>query len=244
MRTYSLLFKMPNDEELFCAAWAAICAYDKRLRDQHFPVHTTLIAKETWLTNLLIPPMTFLANDEKEIEGMHFDLVIDMSEDRAINLMGGGKTAAACYGAILGLDQVNELVNVKTNFVESPDDVVIIHWNKEIRIFAYKIAEQFSLNTTEVSEDELKNKPSESIKLLNTKIVFGRRSIWTYLAASAGRIVLEGYPLEEYDKTFLCKWNNPQYHLIGTQKKEDLDKNIPIIWRSLERIIQNAIVAR
>jgi len=234
MRTYKTLFKMPQNKELFVAAWSAISAYDKKLRDGAWPVQMTIIAQDDWLTNLLIPPLMFTTDSVDNVEGMEFDLVVDFSDDRILSLASYGKKANSICGTFLGFEEsFNELVIFKAP--EKKYDICIIPWSeKSLELTSHKF---LPLKITILDSRE---EDSEKCRItLQSSIVVGYRSVETYLAASANRIVIEGYDLETYDRNFLGKWTNPRYNMVCVEKKEDLDKNLSLIWRALERAINS-----
>jgi hypothetical protein len=249
MRTFNLLFKLPEKEEFVVAAWAAISEYTRRLREASFPVHTTIISKETWLTNLLIPPMIFMVESMEEVERQHFDLVADLSEDRAISLGQTGRTAASAYGLIIGMEQVPELVKIKSPEVKN--DLLFLYWDESIYKSLDSRLRKLGINYRTIEAKHLMD--SEWIhdadgsvswylpEVLKSKIILGPRSIWTYLAASAGRVVLEGYITDAYPREFFSKWSNRNYHMLCASSQESLNKNIEIIWQSLERLIKTHI---
>src|SRR5689334_1125096 len=102
MRTFNNIFVMPKDSELFIAAWSAICAFEDKLRSHRYPFQTVIVCKENWLTKLIVSPMTFIVEDTNV--DMSFDLAIDLSDDRIIELGKTGRTAASVCGVLIGLD--------------------------------------------------------------------------------------------------------------------------------------------
>lgn len=235
MRTLNLLFKMPKDDELFVAAWAAISEYERILRDKKIPIQTTLIAEDNWLENILIPATVFVTDNINNVKGMEFDIIVDMEDERATDLGKYSRTAACAYGAILGLHDVPELVKL-VKPVEASHDICILFWDQESAFLVNKINRQWPLLTVAaVSQDD----PTAADTAMKSRLVFGQRSLATYLAACSHRIVLEGYTLYNYSKDFLAKWSNPRYSMICVENEEALNKNHPIIWRSLERLINS-----
>jgi hypothetical protein len=230
---------MPQNKELFVAAWAAISAYDKKLRENAWPIQMTIVAPDDWITNLLIPPLMFTTDSIENVEEMEFDLIVDFTDDRILALAPYGKKASSICGAFIGFEEsVNELVTFKVP--EKKYDVMIFPWSDESESLAYKVTQRFpdiiSRNAYECDEGITEDNYEKS---LTSSIVVGYRSAETYLAASANRIVIEGYDLETYDRNFLTKWTNPRYSMVCVEKKEDLDKNLSLIWRALERAINS-----
>lgn len=224
MRTFKILIKFPKDEELIVAAYAAVAMYERKLRSLKVPFQTFIIAEESWLTELIIPPMTFISENIDDVFGTSFDMIVDMRDEDIISLGKSGKHAAYCCGVMLGLSEVHELVPVEE---EINFDVCYIPWSEKSLEFGNDLLHKFDLKFTNLA-------PTYS------KVVVGFRSIATYLAACAGRSVLELYSLEDYPREFLSKFSNPQYSMLCVQKKEDIENSYHIIYRALERKL-NAI---
>ena len=233
MKTFNLLFVMPQNEELFISAWAAIHTFEMKLKNNNYPVTVTIVAKETWLTKILIPSIVFMVDSLKETEGMKFELAIDMSDDRMTSLAPFGKTAASCYGTLLGFEFVNELVKIPD--VDLLYDICIISWNENSHDFATKISNQVT-KTIRVHEENI----DKDIKLiLQSKIVIGRRSIATHLASCLNRNVIEFYSLDQYPRNFLAKWSNPRYKMIQVPTLDAIEDNYQLLARTLQGVLKN-----
>lgn len=227
MRTYNCLFKMPKDEQLFVAAYAAISTYEKKLRNLKLPFQIFLLTKENWLTDLIVSSMNFIVESLDDVSNIHFDMAIDLKDEDAIAIGKSGKHAAQAFGFMMGLTEVTELVVIPPEEIKY--DLCIIPWSTKSIELINSIRTRFpdiTFNDTEATR---------------SRIVCGCRSIATYISACMNKSVLELYTLEDYPKEFLSKWSNHQYRMLCVEKKEAIDANHHIIWRALEQKI-NGIV--
>lgn len=227
---------MPENDELFISAWAAIHTFEMKLKNNNYPVVITIIAKDNWLTRLIIPHQVFVTDKIEDVEGMKFELSVDMSDDRALQLAPFGRTAAACYGTLLGFDNVNELVKLQDKGCKQ--DIGILTWNLNSLMFANNNIERLlNISPAICREDDMCNAGVEAI--LTSKVVIGRRSIYTYLASCLNRYVIEFYPLDQYPRDFLAKWSNPKYKMIQVDTTEGIERNYQLLWRTLEGVMKS-----
>ena len=229
MRTYNIIIRMPKDQELFVAAYAATISYEKKLRLLKIPFQTFLVTEQNWLTDLLIPMTTHIVEDMNDVFGIHFDLSVDMKDEDIIAIGKSGKHAAYACGVMLGLTEVETLVPLQSK--ETKFDLTFLPWGIKATNFICNLSIKF--------DGILIN----GLEPFQSKIVVGQRSIATYIASCMGKSVLELYSLEDYPREFLSKWDNPQYSMLCCEKKEDFDNNFHIIYRSIEKKI-NAIIPK
>lgn len=232
-----LLFLMPKDGEMFLAAWAAIVAYSKKLSGQRIRVEAHLVAEETDLSDLIIPPTVRMFKSVAEVDS-DYDLVMDFSSDEDIkNLtIATSRSAATGYGILLGFEYVDELIKVPNLVVEPTKDVCIINWGTGGAERLYNsITHRYPELVVEVLDIPV-DIYSSFKTIANYKAIIGERSILTYLACCLNRSVFELYSFEEHSKAFLAKWSSGKYYMMAVENKTAIDENLSYIWRQFERI--------
>jgi hypothetical protein len=213
---------MPKGEELLVAAWAAVSTYENKLRRMKLPFQTFMLMEENWLTNLIIPSMVFISNKLEDFAEVKFDLVMDLDDESAIDMgRSNHRHAVNCFGAMIGLEQVNELVAIPSKEIRY--DLCIIPWSSKAFEFIDSIKTKVNVTTSTFD---------------SAKIFCGTRSVATYLAACENKAVLELYNLTEYPKEFLSKHSNPRYSMLCGEGIESFDSNLHIVYRVLERMIR------
>lgn len=222
-----LLFVMPLEEEAFIAALAAINSYVTKLNSGSIRTEVTMVAKRSWLTDLLVPLSYKL---EDEVTSNKFDLAIEFTEERAKHLANmTSRTCASGFGILLGFENIGELVHVDAN---PPSlDLVVIDWGETTLLFCQAVKRLDASARVGVVTGE------EDIDyILDGAMVVGLRSAATYLAACAGRSVVELYPQDEFEKSFYSKWSNPNYTMMLLGSHVVSDKEYSTLWTNFQRI--------
>lgn len=242
--SYKVLFRMPKDPELFIAAYAAISAYERKVKAMPVAINITLITEDNWLTQLLVHPSIFIAESIEETLDIKYDLVVDMSEERVKSLAREGRTAASICGTFVGLEHVNETqINLsKLSKEYSEGTVAVISWGENSSKLITWLRYQFGINVRCLDEKEFYGvEEINSFAALKCNLVIGRRSVATYLAAIAGKVVIELYSLEQYDRDFLAKWSSPKYQALYAKRDSDLDNGSEAMWNVVKQTIERTI---
>ena len=228
-----LLFVLPDEDELLLAAIAAIESYMAKLIAEKARPIVTLVCKESWLTDIVVPPAYKIVSSLEEATD-NYDMVVELTREKAQALANAtGRSAASGFGVILGFESVNELPRLFQ--VKDPEyDLGILSWEGEsFSKFCRSANRAFPevkiqiIPTFEHSIDVHK-------KVFNSAMVVGYRSINTYLAACAKRALLELYPLTE-EKSFFAKWSLGKYWQLVLETPESIEDNYQLLWRSFER---------
>lgn len=223
-----LLFVMPPEPEAFIAALAAVNAYVHKLNGGMIRTDVTLVAKRDWLTDMLVP-LSYKMEDE--VPSNKFDLAIDLAEERAKLLANPtSRTCASGFGTMLGFENTSELVHVSSN--DPVYDLAIISWGETATLLCQAIKRlDPAANITLLEEDRVCIDD-----LLEARMVVSLRSVFTYLAACAGRAVVELYPQDEFEKGFYAKWSNPKYTMMLLESRVVSMREYSTLWINFQRI--------
>jgi len=248
-----LLFVMPDDEETYIAAMAAVSAYVGKLNAAGVRTEVSLVGHETWLSGLLVPP-AFRMFETVDAAGGGYDLAVELTQERAAQLANAtSQSCATGFGTLLGFEGVSELVRINS-LPEPQYDIGVVWWNNGGT--CAKFSEALSrmdgnIKMRAVAEASLELKPRsdgistlcEAIRregeykvALDCSLLIGMRSPLTYLAACAGRAVIELYPVDEYEKSFFAKWSSNNYWMMLLDNRQAIEQNYGTLWRSFERI--------
>ena len=244
-----LLFVMPDDEETYIAAVAALSAYTAKLYSANMRLDVNLVGRRTWLSDLLVPP-AFRMHDSVESAGVGYDLAVELTQERAAQLANAtSQSCATGFGTLLGFEGVNELARMRP-LPEPEHDIGVLWWGKTADKFcdaAKRMDPDLNLKrimpiiwkprSAGISMAALKLVYEDSCQdALNCRLLVGMRSPLTYFAACAGRAVIELYPVDEYEKSFFAKWSAQRYWCMLLESRNAIDANYPTLWRSFERI--------
>jgi hypothetical protein len=232
-----LLFILPKDEEILVAAIVSIKSYVAKLAMAKVTSEVVLVGEETWLTDILVPPMYMIVSSVEEALNLipGYDLAVDLGEKKSREVSNKtNRSAASGYGVILGFEIVNELPRLP--FIPEPvKEVAIIGMGwASTAIKLFESANRKGIPTTILVPSG--EKEAFYKELLKYKMIIGNRSIWTYLAAAAIRPVIEVYSLEENEKNFLAKWSSGKYYMFAVDDMSYVEKNFALLWRSFERV--------
>ena len=275
MNSQRLLFVMPDDDETYIAAMAAVSAYVGKLNTAGIRTEVSLVGPETWLSGLLVPP-AFRMYGTVDAAGGGYDLAVELTQERAAQLANAtSQSCATGFGYLLGFEGVSELVRINSlpepqydigvlwwgdtadKFYESIrrlDDngmflkprsegmsTPVNNWNGTGRVRMFKHPLGVEHNKQEYDADVARyGRVADSwldyAAVLDCSLLIGVRSPLTYLAACAGRAVIELYPVDEYEKSFFAKWSSNNYWMMLLENRQAIEQNYGTLWRSFERI--------
>src|ERR1039458_4482803 len=124
-----LLFVMPDDEETFIAAMAAVSAYVGKLNMSGVRTEVHLVSRETWLSELLVPPAFRLHENVGDAMGTDiYDLAVELTQERAQHLANAtSQSCATGFGYLLGFEGIGELVRIN-GLPEPEHDIGVLWW--------------------------------------------------------------------------------------------------------------------
>jgi hypothetical protein len=238
-----LLFVMPDDEETYIAAMAAVFAYVGKLNMSGIRTDVHLAGRETWLSDLLVPPGFCMHESVADAMGNDtYDLAVELTQERAVQLANAtSQSCATGFGYLLGLAGIGELVRI--NGLSEPQyDIGVVWWGETAQKFYNSLsrvdydAKICMLPSVRAWAGQRSLGDSDYAAVLDCALLVGMRSPLTYLAACAGRAVIELYPTDEYEKSFFAKWSSNNYWMMLLENRQAIEQNYGTLWRSFERI--------
>ena len=254
---------MPDDDETYIAAMAAVSAYVGKLNTAGIRTEVSLVGPETWLSGLLVPP-AFRMFETVDAAGSGYDLAVELTQERALQLANAiSQSCATGFGYLLGFEGVSELVRIN-GLPEPQYDIGVVWWGETAEKFVLALSRlaascldgedlKFKMIMPTVlkyrsagiatpvcnwSQTELQRTQWEYSldEALDCRLLVGMRSPLTYLAVCAGRAVIELYPVDEYEKSFFAKWSSNNYWMMLLENRQAIEQNYGTLWRSFERI--------
>lgn len=254
-----LLFVMPEQEETFIAAMAAVSAYVVKLAAANIRLDINIVARQTWLSDLLVPPAYKMHASVAEA-GTGYDLAVELTQERAEQLANAtSRSCASGFGTLLGFESVGELVRLQ-GVGEPRYDIGIIWWGEGSTKFCEALQRMcedataklimpvvlkprnagFATDICNWDQTVLQRTQWEySVEdALSCDLLVGMRSTLTYLAACAGRALIELYPVDEFEKSFYAKWSSHQYWMMLLERREaiETDRNYATLWKNFQTI--------
>lgn len=232
---------MPESCEMFVAALCAVQDYYKWLDKRGIDPVVTAYCPNPQLQFLLpafnkdgrVVVNTVSAIDGLTIEG--FDQAVKFDAELAYKLsLGTEKHVTQVFGMMVGSDPVKVVPDLS---------MIVDQWatTRDIQILPFpgsdKVAEFLLNNRPELDVSEAKDPENWQVALTG-KLCVGVRSGLTYLAAAAGRSVVEIYPTDRH-RNWLSKWSAGTYQMIygnpGDVPPELVYRAIEAMWKKVEQ---------
>jgi hypothetical protein len=239
-RTEQHFYSMPDTCEMFLAATRAIQDYYMWLAKRHIRAEVTLHSPSESL-DFLVPTiwdgLDVIVHDViRDTSGLtlgEFDQVVKFDpviayEQSCVT----EKHVVQMFGMMVGSDPVKVLPDVSSvtdKMQFNPTDILLYNFSGSEEVREFLLNNRPDLKITLSLDDE-------ELIALQAHLVVGVRSGATYLAASAGRAVIEIYPTDKH-RNWLSKWTNPCYQMIYADEPPAtlVYRAVETIWKRVEQ---------
>jgi hypothetical protein len=240
-RTEQHFYWMPETCEMFVAALCAIQDYYTWLDKRGIDPVVTVYCPNPQL-QFLLPAFSkdrvVVVNTVESLDGLTlegFDQAVKFDAELAYKLSAGTeKHVTQVFGMMVGSDPVKVCPDLSmiTDVWATERDVQILPFPG-----SDKVAEFLLNNRPELDAIEAKNAENWQVALKG-KLLVGVRSGLTYLAAAAGRSVVEIYPTDRH-RNWLSKWSAGTYQMIygnpGEVSPELVYRAVEAMWKKVEQ---------
>lgn len=247
-RTEQHFFSMPRDCEGFLAALAAIQDYYRWLAGRKIQGEATVYCPNPEL-RFLVPAIekegqcriVDLVASKEHLTLDRFDMAVEFNNEAGYRLSEKTeKSMAQVFGMMVGSEPQKATPDIScvVNGMLPKYDIVVFPFSGSL-----EVAEFLANNKPELVVIELKAGLNLGWEFaLAGRLAVGIRSGMTYLAASAGRAVVEIYPTDRH-RNWLSKWSNPLYQMIygDTASPELVYRAVEAMWKKVavrERALQ------
>ena len=232
------LYIMPDDAEAFLAALAALQDYWKWTAKRFTRVDIHIYFKNKLLKFLLPAFSADTVTSVTVVDDLFnrdYDHVVEFDGKVAYEM---GKVTekhiTQVFGIIVGSEPQKSTPDItaclKSNLTHI--DILIFPFPAAKQLFEFLMNNHPELQTTFVGTST-----PDWQDAVGAKLVVGLRSGMTYLAAAAGRGVLEIYPTDVH-RNWLSKWSHPLYQMIYANPEQVSAtlayRSVEILWKKVK----------
>jgi hypothetical protein len=236
-------YSMPATCEMFLAAVCAIQNYYKWLAKRFIKAEVIVHSPSSELDFLV--PTIWLGGDVVVSDVVHdlngltldgFDQTVKFDPDLAYRLsLKTEKHVVQVFGMMVGSDPPKVMPDVSciTDEIEPNCDIMLLPFPGSEQVYEFLVNNRPELNTCTATGD-----CARPVELgLQGRMLVGVRSGLTYLAAAAGRAVVEIYPTDCH-RNWLSKWGAQHYQMIygnpGDVQPDLVFRAIEAMWKKVE----------
>ena len=241
-RTEQHFFSMPNTCEMFLAALAAVQDYYKWLSKRKIFSEITLHSPNEKLDFLSPaferPGEATLKEIRRDTVGLtldQFDQAVRFDPDLAYRqAVKTEKHVTQIFGMMVGSEPIKAIPDISsiTDGITPNRDIVVLPFPGSEQVYEFIVNNKPELDTECVSPRDV-----HYSQAFAGRLVVGVRSGMTYLAASAGRAVVEIYPTDQH-RDWISKWSHPLYQMIygnpGEVRPELVYRACEVMWKKVD----------